>query len=50
MPGWSGQTRKRALKAHARKKAARHQRKHLENIKSQAALRQIMLWSRCRQR
>jgi ribosomal protein L35 len=49
MPGWGYVVRKRAKKAHAAKKWARKQKRHLVQIKSEAERRQIMLASRRRQ-
>ena len=48
--GWSADVRKRVSKDHARKKAARKQRQHLERIKSPTELRTIMLAGRRRQK
>lgn len=45
MRGWSRETRQRANKAHAAKKAARKQRQHLLTIKSECQLRQMVLAS-----
>jgi hypothetical protein len=50
MPGWDQIVRKRADKAHAKKKRARAQKHHLLSIKSDRELRAIVLASRARQR
>ncbi len=47
--GWSIETRKRAAKEHARKKASKIQRQHLLAIKTPAQLRAIVLASRRKQ-
>jgi hypothetical protein len=48
--GWSARVKERAARDHARKKAARRQKRHLRSIKGPAALRQIVLAGRRRQR
>ena len=46
---WSPETRKRADADHARKKAARKQRRHLLAIKTETELRQMVLATRRKQ-
>jgi hypothetical protein len=47
---WSLQTRRRADRDHAAKKAARKQRQHLLAVKSEVELRRMVLASRAKQR
>jgi hypothetical protein len=44
--GWAREVRKRADKAHARRRAVKRQKRHLACIKSPAARRLIVLGSR----